>query len=172
MNDSFEENYMSLSINERSSLIFNQIKDTYTFWKVKKAIKDELVKRKENSEELASLIPKIMTSQNLDTKIKNKVQEIMDKQGYFKDHITIAQNKFKDCLDTNFLPQFFTQKGYEPLESVANTRKIWNEQIKYKVNVVSRTVRKPFIAAKKTSGKEGSEIPPFDTKEIDDASTL
>jgi hypothetical protein len=100
------------------------------------------------------------------------VQEIMDKQGYFKDHITIAQNKFKDCLDTNFLPQFFTKKGFEPLESVANTRKIWNEQIKYKVNVVSRTVRKPFIAAKKTSGKDGSEIPPFDTKEIDDASML
>jgi hypothetical protein len=65
MNDSFEENYMSLSINERSSLIFSQIKDTYTFWKVKKAIKDELVKRKENSEELATLIPKIMASQNL-----------------------------------------------------------------------------------------------------------
>jgi hypothetical protein len=96
MNDSFDENYMSLGLNEKSSLIFDQIKDTFTFWKIKKAIKDELVKKKEISEDLNTLIPKIMTAQNLDTKIKNKVQEIMDKQKYFKDNITIAKNKFKD----------------------------------------------------------------------------
>lgn len=172
MNESFEENYMSLSLNERSTLIFDQIKDSYTFWKIKKAIKDELVKKKDISEDLSTLIPKIMTSQNLDTKIKNKVQEIMDKQGYFKDNITIAKNKFKDCVNTSFLPSFYTEKEFEPLESVANTKKIWNEQIKYKANVVSRTVRKPFIAAKKKSSKEGGEIPAFDAKEIDDASTL
>ena len=172
MNDSFEENYMSLSLNERSTLIFDQIKDTYTFWKIKKAIKDELVKKKEITEDLSTLIPKIMTSQNLDTKVKNKVQEIMDKQGFFKDNITIAKNKFKDWPDTSFLPQFYTQKGFEPLESVANTKRIWNEKIKYKVNVISRSVRKPFIAAKKKSPKDGGEIPTFDHKEIDDPSSL
>jgi hypothetical protein len=108
----------------------------------------------------------------MDTKVKNKVQEIMDKHQYFRDTITIAQNKFKDCVDTSFLPAFYTQKDFEPLESVANTKRIWNEQIKYKANVISRTVRKPFIAAKKKGTKEGGEIPPFDLKEIDDASNL
>ena len=171
MNDSLDENYMCLSLNERSTLIFDQIKDTYTFWKIKKAVKDELVKKKEITEDLSSLIPKIMTNQNLDTKIKNKVQEIMDKQGYFKDNITIAKNKFKDWLDTSFLPPFYTEKDFEPLESVANTKRIWNEQIKYKINVVSRTVRKPFIASKKRVAKEG-EVPTFDLKELDDASSL
>ena len=75
-------------------------------------------------------------------------------------------------MDTSFLPAFYTQKDFEPLESVANTKRIWNEQIKYKANVISRTVRKPFIAAKKKSAKEGGEIPPFDLKEIDDPSNL
>lgn len=87
MNDSFDE---------KSSLIFDQIKDTFTFWKIKKAIKDELVKKKEINEDLNTLIPKIMTAQNLDTKIKNKVQEIMDRHNYFKDNVTKAKNKFKD----------------------------------------------------------------------------
>jgi hypothetical protein len=146
MNDSFDDNYMSLSLNERSTLIFDQIKDTYTFWKIKKAIKDELIKKRDVNEDLSSLIPKIMTTLNLDTKIKSKVQEIMDKQGYFRDNITIAQNKFKDCLDTSFLPAFYKEKEFEPLESVANTRRIWNEQIKYKVNIISRTARKAGIS--------------------------
>jgi len=96
MNDSFEDNNMSLNINERSTLIYEQIKDTYTFWKIKKAVKDELIKKKEINEELSTLIPKIMTAQNLDTKIKNKVQEILDKNGYFRDNITVAKNKFKN----------------------------------------------------------------------------
>lgn len=66
---------------------------------------------------------------------------------------------------------FYTEKDFEPLESVANTKKIWNEQIKYKVNVVSRTVRKPFIQAKKLA-KDGGEIPAFDLKEVDDPNSL
>jgi len=151
--------------------IFTQIKDTHTFWKIKKAVKDELVKKKDFNQDLNTLIPQIMTNLNLDTKIKNKVQEIMDKNRYFKDNITVAKNQFKDCVDTSFLPSFYTEKDFEPLESVANTKRLWNEQIKYKANVVARTVRKPFISAKKQAGREG-EIPPFDLKEVDDPSSL
>ena len=51
MNDSFEElgvavggGYMSLGSKEKSELIFKDIKSSYIFWQVKKAIKDEVVK--------------------------------------------------------------------------------------------------------------------------------
>ena len=171
MEDSFDDNYMSLNLNERSALIYEQIKDSYAFWKIKKAVKDELVKKRDINSDLSSLIPKIMTAQNLDTKIKNKVQEVLDKNGFFRDNITVAKNKFKNCIDTSFLPAFYKERDFEPLESVANTKRIWNEQIKYKVNVVSRTVRKPFIAAKKKAGKDG-DIPTFDVKELDESSAL
>ena len=89
----FKGNYNLIKL---YSLIFDQIKDTYTFWAIKKAVKDELVKKKEITEDLGTLIPKIMSNLNLDTQIKNKVQEIMDKNRYFKDNITKAKNLFKD----------------------------------------------------------------------------
>jgi hypothetical protein len=158
MEDNLDENYMSLNVNELSTLIYDQIKDSYAFWKIKKAVKDELVKNNDSPE--------------LRNKIKNKVQEVLDKNGYFRDNITLAKNKFINCVDTSFLPAFYKDKDFEPLESVANTKRIWNEQIKYKVNVVSRTVRKPFIATKKKPNKDGIDVPIFDRKEIDDPTLL
>jgi hypothetical protein len=51
MNDDYEESagalvgkYMALSNVEKSELIFKDIKNSYTFWQIKKAIKDEIVK--------------------------------------------------------------------------------------------------------------------------------
>jgi len=37
---------MSLGIQEKSELIFKDIKNSYVFWSIKKAIKDEVVKPK------------------------------------------------------------------------------------------------------------------------------
>lgn len=54
MNDSFEEGdarhvdgsaaYMSLSSSEKGELIFKDIRNSYIFWQIKKALKDELIK--------------------------------------------------------------------------------------------------------------------------------
>ncbi len=52
MNDSFDEyvnsggSYMSLGNQEKSELIFKDIKNSYIFWQIKKSIKDEIVKSK------------------------------------------------------------------------------------------------------------------------------
>ena len=64
---------MNLTLNERANLIYSQLKDSYTFWKIKKAIKNELKKRDSINEDLSELVPKLLVSMNLDTKIKNKV---------------------------------------------------------------------------------------------------
>ena len=55
MNESFEESgghrngsasYMHLSNTEKGELIFKDIRNSYTFWAIKKAIKEEVVKGK------------------------------------------------------------------------------------------------------------------------------
>ena len=61
----------------------------------------------------------MLSDLNLETKIKNKVHEVLDKNAYFKDSAQIAVTKFKHCSDLNMLPQSFFDKDYEPLESVA-----------------------------------------------------
>jgi hypothetical protein len=38
--------YMNLSNNEKGELIFKEIKNSYVFWSIKKAIKDEIVRSK------------------------------------------------------------------------------------------------------------------------------
>jgi hypothetical protein len=50
------------------------------------------------------MIPRLLGDLNLETKIKNKVHEILDKNGYFKDQAQIAVTKFKNCSDLNQLP--------------------------------------------------------------------
>jgi hypothetical protein len=47
------------------------------------------------------MIPKLLVDLNLETKIKNKVHEILDKNAYFKDATQIATAKFKNCKDIN-----------------------------------------------------------------------
>jgi len=77
---------MSLSNNEKGELIFKEIKNSYVFWSIKKAIKDEIVKSKNSkSTEIHDMIPRLLKDLNLETKIKNKVHEILDKNGYFGD---------------------------------------------------------------------------------------
>lgn len=89
MNDSFEDNsgggYMSLGNQEKSELVFKDIKNSYIYWQVKRAIKDEVVKSKGKPTDIAEMIPKLLLDLNLETKIKNKVHEVLDRNGYFKD---------------------------------------------------------------------------------------
>jgi hypothetical protein len=91
MNDSFEDfttgggGYMSLGNQEKSELIFQDIKNSYIFWSIKKAIKEEIVKQKGKPGDITELIPKLLVDLNLETKIKNKVHEILDRNAYFKD---------------------------------------------------------------------------------------
>ena len=157
MNDSFDDglgqavggSYMSLGIQEKSELIFKDIKNSYVFWSIKKSIKDEVVKGKGKPQDISEVIPKLLGDLNLETKIKNKVHEILDKNGYFKDQAQIAVTKFKNCNDLNQLPQYFFDKDYEPLESVATSKRSWSEQLKQKLNTILRQSRKPYVRPKK-----------------------
>ena len=76
---------------------------------------------------MSEVIPKMLQDLNLETQIKNKVHEILDKNGYFRESSQIAAQKFKNCNDTSQLPGYFFDKEYEPLESVASARKAWSE---------------------------------------------
>jgi hypothetical protein len=147
---------MSLGIQEKSELIFKEIKNSYVFWSIKKSIKEEVVKGNTkakggalSSQDIGEMIPRLLSDLNLETKIKNKVHEILDKNGYFKDQAQIAVTKFKNCNDLNQLPQYFFDKDYEPLESVATAKRAWSEQLKQKLNQILRQSRKPFIRPKK-----------------------
>lgn len=46
--------------------------------------------------------------------------------------------KFKNCKDINLLPEYFFDKDYEPLESIATSKRAWSEQLKQKVNNLMR----------------------------------
>jgi len=79
-------NYMSLSNNEKGELIFKDIKNSYVFWSIKKSIKEEITRSKNTkAQEISELIPRLLKDLNLETKIKNKVHEVLDKNGYFRE---------------------------------------------------------------------------------------
>jgi transcription initiation factor TFIIIB Brf1 subunit/transcription initiation factor TFIIB len=115
MNDSFEEPasrnyasaYMNLSNSEKGELIFKDVKNSYTFWSIKKAIKEEIVKGKSKPSEISENIPRLMKELNLETKVKNKVHELLDKNGYFKEASKVTITKFKNCKNSTQLPEHF-----------------------------------------------------------------
>lgn len=45
--------YMNLTNNEKGELIFRDVKNSYTFWAIKKAIKDEVVKGKGKPQDIS-----------------------------------------------------------------------------------------------------------------------
>ena len=90
MNSAYDEgmgtnsNYMHLSNNEKGQLIFKEIKDSYVFWSIKKAIKEEILKNRYiKAQDVQEMIPKLLKDLNLETKIKNKVHEVLDKNGSY-----------------------------------------------------------------------------------------
>ena len=120
MNESFEDGaigtmgpysggatYMNLTNNEKGELIFKDVKNSYTFWSIKKAIKDEIVKGKSKPQDISDQIPKLLKDLNLESKIKNKVHELLDKNGYFRETSKVTATKFKNCSNTNVLPENF-----------------------------------------------------------------
>ena len=78
--------YMNLSNKEKGELIFKEIKNSYAFWFIKKNIKDEIIRSKNmKTQEIQDMIPRLLRELNLETRIKNKVHEVLDKNGYFRE---------------------------------------------------------------------------------------
>ena len=112
--------YLNLTNNEKGELIFKEVKNSYVFWSIKKAIKDEIIRSKNTkAHEIAEMIPRLLRDLNLETKIKNKVHEILDKNGYFRETCQMTATKFKNCKNKSQLPDFFFDRDHEPLEQVA-----------------------------------------------------
>ena len=65
------------------------------------------------------MIPRLIKDLNLESKIKNQVHEIMDKNHYYKESSYLIQTKFKNCQNLSKLPDYFFDKEKEPLEHVA-----------------------------------------------------
>ena len=67
--------------------------------------------------------------------------------------------KFKKCIDLKQLPQYFFDKDYERLESVATAKRAWSEQLKQKLNQILRQSRKPYVRPKKEKPVKPKEPP-------------
>ena len=91
---------------------------------------------------------------NLETKIKNKVHEILDRNGYFKETSTVTSTKFRQCTNSlQQLPEYFYDSEFEPLESVQSAQRQWSEHLKMKVNGFVRQSRKPWMNKRKIPAK-------------------
>lgn len=98
---------MNLSNAEKGELIFKDVKNSYTFWAIKKAVKDEVVKGRGKASDIQDQIPRLLKELNLETKIKNKVHELLDRNDYFNETGKVTATKFKSCSNVGSLPDAF-----------------------------------------------------------------
>lgn len=119
------------------------------------------------------MIPKMMRELNLESKIKNQVHEILDRNGYFNEPNFVVQAKLNNCRNLSVLPSYFFDRDHEPLEHVDQARKQWSVVLKNMMLQQIRTSRKPFTRQKKVK-KEPVKIEPDATETVsqdDDASS-
>ena len=161
--------YMNLTNSEKGELIFKDVKNSYTFWAIKKAIKDEVVKGKGKPQDISEQIPRLLKELNLETKIKNKVHELLDTNGYFKETSKVTSTKFKNCSNTSQLPDAFFDADNEPLECMSQARKQWSDHLKSRITSFCRQSRKPFMRMKKEKKPAPKKQPKVE--EDDDAAS-
>ncbi len=140
---------MNLTNSEKGELIFKDVKNSYTFWAIKKAIKDEIVKGRGKPSDIQEQIPRLLKELNLETKIKNKVHELLDRNGYFNETSKVTSTKFKNCSNTQSLPEAFFDQESEPSDALTAGRKQWNEHLRNKLTNYIRNSRKPIMRLKK-----------------------
>ena len=164
-----DNNYMSLSNNEKGELIFKEIKNSYVFWSIKKSIKEEIIRSKNTkAQDIAELIPRLLKDLNLETKIKNKVHEVLDKNGFFRETSQITATKFRNCKNMSKLPEYFFDSDYEPLENIAAVKRQWNDTLKSKLISAVRSSRKPWMRPKRQRQEVKKAEQPSDTNSHDD----
>ena len=91
------------------------------------------------------MIPRLLRELNLETRIKNKVHEVLDKNGYFRESHQVTITKFRNCVNINKLPEAFFDREYEAVDSIAQIRRAWNETLKQKLLQAVRLSRKPHF---------------------------
>ena len=161
---------MNLTNAEKGELIFKDVKNSYTFWAIKKAIKDEVVKGRGKPSDIQDQIPRLLKELNLETKIKNKVHELLDRNGYFNETAKVTATKFKNCTNTTSLPEAFFDLENEPMDSLQAARRQWNEHLRNKLTNFIRNSRKPIMRLKKEKKAPAKKIPPKQEDDDDAAS--
>lgn len=141
--------YMNLTNAEKGELIFKDVKNSYTFWAIKKAVKDEIVKGRGRTQDIQEQIPRLLKELNLETKIKNKVHELLDRNGYFNETSKVTATKFKNCTNIGALPDAFFDHSSEPMEALFSAKRSWNEHLRNKLSNFVRNSRKPIMRQKK-----------------------
>lgn len=160
--------YMNLTNSEKGELIFKDVKNSYTFWAIKKAIKDEVVKGRGKPSDIQEQIPRLLKELNLETKIKNKVHELLDRNGYFNETSKVTATKFKNCTNTASLPEAFFDQENEPMDCLQTSRKQWNEHLRNKLTNFIRNSRKPIMRLKKEKKAPPKKAAPKQQNDDDD----
>lgn len=157
---------MNLTNSEKGELIFKDVKNSYTFWAIKKVIKDEVVKGRGKPSDIQEQIPRLLKELNLETKIKNKVHELLDRNGYFNETSKVTATKFKNCSNSSSLPEAFFEQQNEPSDALLQGRRLWSEHLRNKLSNYIRNSRKPIMRLKKEKKAPPKKAPP--KKEVDD----
>lgn len=141
------------NLDERVEFISSRLKNSYTYWSLKRMAKEEIIKSKYKPQELEDQFPKILKDLEVDIKFKNKINELYSNMFSLE-----SNNNFAIALIHGLdagkpippLPNYFTQSHIEPLESVTAARQQWSQFIRTRLLSLSYELDKPVVCQRKT----------------------
>jgi hypothetical protein len=61
---------------DKTNLIRDKLRSSYTYWNLKRLLKEEIIKPKYKAGDVHDIIPRLVKEMGLDIQLKNKVNEI------------------------------------------------------------------------------------------------
>jgi hypothetical protein len=143
-----------LNLMDRVQLISSQVNNSYVFWSLKRAVKEEIIKPKHKTIDLPDNLPRIFKEIGLEIQLKNKINEIYQELFSVDSTHPLSQALIND-LDVSIpippMPQYFTEHHFEPLEQLNIARKDWSTHLKSKVMQLSRELDRPLVCLRQST---------------------
>ncbi|CAG9314513.1 unnamed protein product [Blepharisma stoltei] len=141
------------NLDERVDFISSRLKNSYTYWAMKRLAKEEIIKPKYKQQDLEENFPKILKDLEVDIKFKNKINELytsmfsLDSNNNFAISLMHGLDASKPIPP---LPPYFTHVHVEPLESVTAARQQWTQFVRTRYLSLSYELDKPLVSVRKT----------------------
>lgn len=143
-----------LNLMDRVRLINSQLNNSYVFWSLKRAVKEEIIKPKHKTSDLPDNLPRIFKEIGLEIQLKNKINEVYQELFSVDSTHPLSQALIND-LDVSIpippLPQYFTEPHFEPLEQLNIARKDWSTHLKSKLMQLSRELDRPLVCLRQSA---------------------
>ena len=158
---------------DKANLIRDKLRTSYTYWNLKRLLKEEIIKPKYKVADVHEILPRLVKEMGLDIQLKNKINEIHETIVSGHSNLAVAlKNGLNPHVAIPDLPDFFTREHFEPLESLDKLRDSWSNEVKRRIGIVATELGTPYVKRRTEAWVYALQEPVVEAAETPDVDLL